>query len=102
MLSRLVPGVLGEEQSCQDDSFSTGNRLLEFAQYTRPREYRGLCVACVQCIKEVGLEEYVRLQKRNLGERIDRYGYPHFTNMEVGEILRLLREGGEEAGPRAG
>jgi tRNA (guanine37-N1)-methyltransferase len=38
---RLVPGVLGDEDSGRYDSFSTGNRLLEFAQYTRPREYRG-------------------------------------------------------------
>ena len=38
---RLVPGVLGDEESNQHDSFSSGNRLLEFAQYTRPREYRG-------------------------------------------------------------
>jgi tRNA (guanine37-N1)-methyltransferase len=38
---RLVPGVLGHEDSNRDDSFSEGNRLLEFAQYTRPREYRG-------------------------------------------------------------
>ena len=38
---RLVPGVLGDEQSSQDDSFSTGNRLLEFPHYTRPREFRG-------------------------------------------------------------
>ena len=38
---RLVPGVLGDEESGRYDSFSTGNRLLEFAQYTRPREYRG-------------------------------------------------------------
>lgn len=41
---RLVPGVLGDEDSPRDDSFSTGNRLLEFAQYTRPRVYRGLQV----------------------------------------------------------
>ena len=39
---RLVPGVLGDEHSNRLDSFSTGNRLLEYAQYTRPREYRGL------------------------------------------------------------
>lgn len=39
---RLVPGVLGHEDSCRDDSFSGVGRLLEFAQYTRPREYRGL------------------------------------------------------------
>ncbi len=39
---RLVPGVLGHAGSAVDDSFSSGNRLLECAQYTRPREYRGL------------------------------------------------------------
>jgi tRNA (guanine37-N1)-methyltransferase len=38
---RLLPGVLGDEQSHAEDSFSPGNRLLEWAQYTRPREYRG-------------------------------------------------------------
>ena len=38
---RLLPGVLGDEQSNIDDSFSRGNRLLEFPQYTRPREFRG-------------------------------------------------------------
>ncbi len=41
---RLVPDVLGDEQSPVDDSFSPGNRLLECPQYTRPREYRGLAV----------------------------------------------------------
>jgi tRNA (guanine37-N1)-methyltransferase len=41
---RLVPDVLGHADSNRDDSFSQGNRLLEFPQYTRPREYRGLKV----------------------------------------------------------
>ena len=41
-VARLVPGVLGDERSNQDDSFSGDERLLEFPQYTRPREYRGL------------------------------------------------------------
>jgi tRNA (guanine37-N1)-methyltransferase len=41
---RLVPGVLGDEESHQQDSFSGQRRWLEFAQYTRPREYRGLTV----------------------------------------------------------
>jgi tRNA (guanine37-N1)-methyltransferase len=36
---RLLPGVLGDEQSAADDSFSTG--LLEGPQYTRPAEFRG-------------------------------------------------------------
>jgi tRNA (guanine37-N1)-methyltransferase len=36
---RLLPGVLGHEQSAGDDSFSRG--LLEAPQYTRPAEFRG-------------------------------------------------------------
>lgn len=38
---RLVPGVLGDEDSSVCDSFSGSQRWLEGAQYTRPREYRG-------------------------------------------------------------
>ena len=38
---RMIPGVLGDEQSSWDDSFSRGNRLLEFPQYTRPPSFRG-------------------------------------------------------------
>ncbi|MFO1064810.1 MAG: tRNA (guanosine(37)-N1)-methyltransferase TrmD [Pirellulales bacterium] len=40
---RLIPGVLGDERSSQEDSFSSDG-WLEFPQYTRPREYRGLQV----------------------------------------------------------
>jgi tRNA (guanine37-N1)-methyltransferase len=36
---RLLPGVLGDEQSATDDSFASG--LLEGPQYTRPAEFRG-------------------------------------------------------------
>ncbi|MCE5037887.1 tRNA (guanosine(37)-N1)-methyltransferase TrmD [Staphylococcus auricularis] len=39
---RLLPGVLGNQQSHEDDSFQDG--LLEFPQYTRPREYGDLKV----------------------------------------------------------
>jgi len=39
-ISRLIPGVLGEEDSHRDDSFSDG--LLEYPHYTRPREFRGM------------------------------------------------------------
>lgn len=41
---RLVPGVLGDQQSHQQESFSGKPPLLEYPQYTRPREYRGLRV----------------------------------------------------------
>ena len=36
-ISRLVPGVLGKEESFQDESFS--DNLLEYPQYTRPYEF---------------------------------------------------------------
>ena len=38
-VSRLVPGVLGSDESSEDESFTTG--LLEYPQYTRPAEFRG-------------------------------------------------------------
>src|SRR5213083_2776301 len=47
---RLVPGVLGHEQSAVDDSFSAG--LLEAPQYTRPAEFRGWKVPNV-CFQEI-------------------------------------------------
>ena len=39
---RLIPGVLGGEGAAEDESFSQG--LLEYPQYTRPPEYRGMKV----------------------------------------------------------
>jgi len=41
-VARLLPGVLGDEQSAHQESFTDG--LLEFPQYTRPAEFRGLKV----------------------------------------------------------
>ena len=41
-VSRKIEGTLGKIESAHDDSFSQG--LLEYPQYTKPREYRGLCV----------------------------------------------------------
>ena len=38
-IARLIPGVLGNEGASEDDSFSQG--LLEYPQYTRPREFEG-------------------------------------------------------------
>ena len=39
-VTRLLPGVLGDDQSACDESFTTG--LLEYPHYTRPAEYRGM------------------------------------------------------------
>jgi len=44
-LTRLVPGVLGKEDSLIDESFE--NNLLEYPQYTRPENFRGIKVPSV-------------------------------------------------------
>jgi len=41
-VTRLLPGVLGDDESAQEESFNHG--LLEYPQYTRPAEFRGLKV----------------------------------------------------------
>jgi tRNA (guanine37-N1)-methyltransferase len=41
-VTRLLPGVLGDDESSRDESFSAG--LLEYPQYTRPAEFRGMKV----------------------------------------------------------
>ena len=41
-VSRFIPGVLGSEESAQDESHAAG--LLEYPQYTRPASFRGMDV----------------------------------------------------------
>jgi len=42
-VGRLLPGVLGDEDATQDDSFSSDG-LLEYPQWTKPAEFRGWVV----------------------------------------------------------
>lgn len=58
-LSRLIPGVLGESRSIEEESFAEG--LLEYPQYTRPREFRGLTVPDILLS---GDHEKIRLWRR--------------------------------------
>jgi tRNA (guanine37-N1)-methyltransferase len=46
-VGRLVPGVMGNEESTREESFSDG--LLEYPQYTRPQDFRGWRVPEVLC-----------------------------------------------------
>ncbi|MEI7533367.1 MAG: tRNA (guanosine(37)-N1)-methyltransferase TrmD, partial [Verrucomicrobiae bacterium] len=41
-VARLLPGVLGDDESSRDESFSHG--LLEYPQWTRPADFRGMKV----------------------------------------------------------
>jgi tRNA (guanine37-N1)-methyltransferase len=43
-VARLLPGVLGDDESSKEESFSEGAAGLEYPQYTRPAEFRGMKV----------------------------------------------------------
>jgi tRNA (guanine37-N1)-methyltransferase len=64
---RLVPNVLGDAESSESDSFSGAGRLLEFAQYTRPRDYRGLEVP--EILLSGDHQEIARWREENSRER---------------------------------
>lgn len=67
-VARLVPGVLGNENSALEESFSDG--LLEYPQYTRPEEFRGMKVPEVllsgdhQRVKEWRQEKSLAVTRR--------------------------------------
>ncbi|MBI4335669.1 MAG: tRNA (guanosine(37)-N1)-methyltransferase TrmD, partial [Candidatus Omnitrophica bacterium] len=69
-VTRLLAGVLGNKDSAASDSFQTG--LLEYPQYTRPREYNGLKVPNVllsgnhERIKTWRLKESLRLTRKSV------------------------------------
>jgi tRNA (guanine37-N1)-methyltransferase len=73
-VARLVPGVLGDEESNKQDSFSGDRRLLEGPQFTRPREYRGLVVPEVLLggnHEEIARWRYEQAEQRTKQQRAD-------------------------------
>ncbi|WP_115243111.1 tRNA (guanosine(37)-N1)-methyltransferase TrmD [Streptococcus uberis] len=89
---RLIPNVIGKEASHQDDSFSSG--LLEYPQYTRPYDFRGMTVPDVlmsghhENIRRWRLEESLRktyLRRPDLLEK-----YP--LNQEESDLLEKIKE----------
>jgi tRNA (guanine37-N1)-methyltransferase len=87
---RLVPGVLGDEQSSGDDSFSGHQRLLEFAQYTRPREYRGLEVPSV--LVGGNHQEVARWRAENSRERTQRRRADLLAPEQIESIAEARRD----------
>ncbi len=70
-VARLIPGVLGNENSAADESFSNG--LLEYPQYTRPEDYRGMKVPEVLLS---GDHERVKRWRREMSLRLTRARRP--------------------------
>lgn len=61
-LARFIPGVLGEEKSLTHESFT--GKLLDFPQYTRPADFRGMSVPEVLLSGNHGEIEKWRLAQR--------------------------------------
>ena len=73
-VSRKLDGVLGKIESADEDSFENG--LLEYPQYTKPREYRGLDVPEVLLNgnhKEINEYRFNQMLERTKNKRPDLY-----------------------------
>ncbi len=95
-VARLVPGVLGSSQSAEEESFSAG--LLEYPHYTRPREYRGLCVPEVLLNGDhARIAAWRRTQalRETLRRRPDLFAAAPMTDAERMQTIAALREQSE-------
>ena len=98
-VSRFIPGVLGNEESAEDESIYSG--LLEADQYTRPRDFRGLTVPEILTggdhhrIRLWQLMESIRITGERRPDLLqswarDRADLSEFTKAERKEIMKLL------------
>lgn len=94
---RLIPEVIGKEASHQDDSFSSG--LLEYPQYTRPYEYRGMKVPDVllsghhENIRLWRLEQSLRKTWERRPDLLEHYQFTQFTQEEKQLLEKIKSEG---------
>ncbi|HEP1374230.1 tRNA (guanine-N(1)-)-methyltransferase [Streptococcus pyogenes] len=94
---RLIPQVLGKESSHQDDSFSSG--LLEYPQYTRPYDYRGMTVPDVlmsghhERIRLWRLEESLRKTYLRRPDLLERYDFSEEERKLLYKIKEALGQG---------
>ncbi len=90
---RLLPGVLGNENSAVTDSFSTG--LLEYPHYTRPTEYRGMKVPDILLSgHHAHIEAWRRREslRRTLERRPDLLEQLELNKQELKWVEELKRE----------
>jgi tRNA (guanine37-N1)-methyltransferase len=91
--ARLLPGVLGNDESATDESHADG--LLEYPQYTRPEEFRGQKVPDVlRSGNHAAIARWRRKEslRRTLGRRPDLLETAELTD-EDRKLLEEIREG---------
>lgn len=92
---RLIPEVIGKEASHADDSFSSG--LLEYPQYTRPYDFRGMVVPDVlmsghhENIRKWRLYESLKKTYERRPDLLERYE----LSPEEAKMLAEIKAGGQ-------
>lgn len=89
-IARLVPGVLGAQESHEADSFSSG--LLDYPEYTRPAEWNGLGVPAILCSgNHAAIAQWRREQalERTRQRRPDLMPTAGLTPQDSAALLRL-------------
>lgn len=103
-VARLVAGVVGDEESVARDSFARG--LLDYPQFTRPAEFRGMAVPPVLLSgHHAEIERWRRREalRRTLVERpdlLDRAALSDEDRRVLDELRRVLPEQASEGGER--
>jgi tRNA (guanine37-N1)-methyltransferase len=96
-VARFVPGVVGDEASVARDTFARG--LLDFAQYTRPAEFRGLTVPPVLLSgHHAEIERWRRREalRRTLERRPELIADPSGLDADDRALLKELLESREK------
>ena len=94
-IARLITDVLGKEESHKDDSFSTG--LLEYPQYTRPKDYKGMLVPDVltsghhKNIEKYRMKESLRRTYIRRPDLLENYDLSEEEAKILDEIKKELR-----------
>jgi tRNA (guanine37-N1)-methyltransferase len=91
-VARLIPGVLGNEKSAAEESFSDG--LLEYPQYTRPEEFHGMKVPEVLLS---GDHERIREWRRKMSVRLTTERRPDLLAKAVPRASQEPQTGGRVA-----
>jgi tRNA (guanine37-N1)-methyltransferase len=99
VLTRLIPGVLGDPQAATNDSHASG--LLEYPHYTRPEEFRGWKVPeILRSGHHAKIDRWRRNQalKRTLERRPDLLDDFSLTDEDREFLEDMKREGGDGSG----
>jgi tRNA (guanine37-N1)-methyltransferase len=91
-VARLIPGVLGNEKSAAEESFING--LLEYPQYTRPEEFRGMRVPEVLLS---GDHERIRQWRQEMSVRLTAERRPDLLSNAALTASRELQASGNQA-----